>query len=111
MSRAAAAANDGNSQRKAPGRKDGGQPAVIKLESLQTRVEHLVKLHNAAATAATDFKEACNKVAEDAGLNAATVSKYIKARAGDDDRFEATKAKALQMALVFEEVESATAGK
>jgi hypothetical protein len=110
MSRASAAANDGEEKRTAPGRKDNGQPAVIKLESLQTRVDHLVKLHKAAETASTDYKEACNKVAEDAGLNAATVSKYIKARAGD--RFDETKARALQLALVFEEIsDTGTSGK
>lgn len=85
------------------GRTDSdGQDAVIKIESLQTKVDQLVKLHNDAADAANDYNEAVKKVAEDSGLLAATVNKFVKAKAGD--RFEDQKKKALQLALVFEEV-------
>jgi len=84
------------------GRKDGeGTPAVIKLETLTIKTDHLVKLCTKADEAATDYKEACNKVAEEAGLNAATVNKYIKARVGD--KFDETNQKIQQLALVFEE--------
>jgi len=87
--------------RKASGRKDEGQPAAINLESLTTKVDHLMKLCNDADAAATDFKDAVTAVAESAGLNAAIVSKFIKAKCSDD--FEARKGKVVQMALVFEE--------
>jgi len=84
------------------GRKDeSGTPAVIKLESLETKTDHLIKLCTKADEAATDYKEAVNKVAESAGLNAATVNKYIKARVGD--KFDETNQKIQQLALVFEE--------
>jgi transcription termination factor NusB len=85
------------------GRKDSeGQEAVVKIETLQVGMDELLKLHTAAENAATDFKEAVKAIAEKSGLNAATVSKYVKARAGDN--FDATKGKVLQLALVFEEV-------
>lgn len=79
-----------------------GQEAVIKLEALSVKTDELVKLHTAATDAATDFGEAVKKVAEEAGLNAATVRKYIAARAGD--KYDETKQRVLQLALVFEEV-------
>lgn len=85
------------------GRKDSdGQEAVITLENLSVKVYELVQLHNAASEAANDFGEAVKAVAEKAGLNAATVRKYIAARAGD--KYDETEAKVLQLALVFEEV-------
>ena len=87
----------------ARGRKDNsGQNAVIKLEALSVKVDELVKLHNRSSEAATDFAEAVKLVAEQAGLNAATVRKYITARAGDN--FDDTKEKIRQLALVFDEV-------
>lgn len=86
----------------ARGRKDQGQEAVIKLESLQTRIPELVKLHIKAAEASQDFNDAVKTVAEKSGLLAATVRKYVKARAGD--KFDDEKTKAQQLALVFEEV-------
>lgn len=86
----------------ARGRKDKGQEAVIKLEALSVKVDDLVKLYNAQTEAATDFGEAVKLVAEKAGLNAATVRKYISARAGDN--FDDTKEKIRQLALVFDEV-------
>lgn len=85
------------------GRTDNGQEAVIKLESLQTKVQHLVGLHNTAAEAKQDYNDAVKAVAESSGLLAATVSRYVKARAGDN--FEDAKTKALQLSLVFEEIE------
>ena len=83
------------------GRKDQGQESVIKLESLQTKVDHLVKLNHEAESAHADYNDAVKAVAESSGLLAATVNKYVKARVGD--KFEEAKTKALQLALVFEE--------
>ncbi len=91
-----------NTGTKARGRKDQGQEQVIKLESLVTRMPELIKLHNDAESAATDFKEAVKTAAEVSGLNASTVSTYVKARAGD--KFDEKKDKVMQLALVFEEV-------
>lgn len=86
----------------ARGRVDDGQEGVIKLEALTTKVDHLVKLHTAAADAKRDYNDAVKVVAEASGLLAATVSRYIKARAGDN--FDDAKKKAMQLSLVFEEI-------
>lgn len=89
----------------ARGRRDNdGQNAVIKLESLTVRVDELVKLHNAAATASADLADAIKDTAEKAGLNAATVRKFIAAKAGE--KFDETREKIRQLALVFEEIEA-----
>lgn len=86
----------------APGRVDGKQEAVVKLESLAIRVDHLVKLHKIAEEADTDYREAVKTVASNSGLLAATVNKYVKACAGDS--FEDQKRKVVQLALIFEEM-------
>lgn len=87
------------------GRKDNsGQEAVFNPEVVQTRADDLVKLYQAQQTAATDFSESIKAVSEKAGINAASLRKFIVAKAGDN--FEDTKAKVLQLALVFEEVEA-----
>jgi ATP-dependent 26S proteasome regulatory subunit len=87
------------------GRKDNsGQETVFNPEALATRADDLVNLYKAQCTAADDFSEAVKAVAEKAGVNAASVRKFIVAKAGDD--FEEAKAKVLQLALVFEEVEA-----
>ena len=90
----------------APGRKDSGQEAVVKLESLATKVDHLTDLYNKVTSATTNYQDAVKAVAEASGLLSATVTKYVKARAGDEDKFEDAKTKALQLALVFEEVQA-----
>lgn len=85
-------------------RKDGdGQEQVFNPEAVQTKVDHLVLLCKAQQDAATDFSEAIKSVAENAGINAASLRKFIAAKAGDD--FDAVKGKVLQLALVFEECE------
>lgn len=84
------------------GRRDSeGTPAVINLETVKTKEDHLIRLCNKADEAATDYKEAVNKIAESAGINSATLNKYIKARAGD--KFDETNQKVQQLALVFDE--------
>ena len=77
--------------------------ASAKLESLATRLPHLMQLHALAKESATDLKEAIDGAAEASGLFPATVSAFVKARAGD--KFEEKKEKVAQMAIVFEEVE------
>ena len=85
-------------------RKDSdGQSAVFNPEAVTTKVDHLVSLYKAQQNAATDFSEAIKAVAENAGINAASLRKFVAAKAGDD--FEEAKAKVQQLALVFEECE------
>lgn len=86
------------------GRRDSsGQEQVFKPESVATRADELVKLYKAQQDAATDFGDAIKATAENAGINAASLRKFIIAKAGDN--FDETKAKVLQLALVFEECE------
>lgn len=90
----------------ARGRKDQGQEAVIKLESVNTRIDDLVELYKKAEEAAQVFKDAIKKTAEESGLLAASVSTFIKARASDEEAFEQKKTKVMQMALIFENCDS-----
>jgi uncharacterized protein (UPF0335 family) len=74
---------------------------VVQLEHLKTRVDHLLQLHDEAKTAAEAYTDALKTVAENSGLDASTVRRYIAARAGD--KFYKVKSGVMQMALVFEE--------
>lgn len=84
------------------GRKEQGQPKVIQLESLRTRVDDLVDLRAKAAAAADAYGEAVKATAEQAGLLASVVRKFVDARAGE--KFEEAKTKAQQLSLCFEEI-------
>ena len=100
-----AEANTGDTKgkrgRKAVGRQDNeGQEAVIELSVIEEREDELVALKVAAVEAAEDYSEAIKKAAEDSGLNAGTVRKFIEAKAGD--KFDATKKKVTQLALIFD---------
>ena len=83
------------------GRKDSeGQEAVIEQGVIEDREDELVALKVAAVEAAENYSEAIKKAAEDSGYNAATVRKFIEAKAGD--KFDATKKKVTQLALIFD---------
>lgn len=96
-----AAATEGTSTRKAPGRKTQGVEEVIRLETLKTREDDLIALHKKAAAAQVELDEAVKETARETGLLATTVNKYIKARASDN--FDERKKKVMQLALVFED--------
>lgn len=86
----------------APGRKErDGSEAVIKLETLQTRMQDLVELRIAASDAAREYNEAVKAVAEATGLLSVTVNKIVRSKAGNS--YVEDKVKAQQLALVFEE--------
>jgi hypothetical protein len=86
------------------GRKDSsGQEQTFNPEAVQTRADDLVRLYRSQQHAATDFSDAIKAVAEKAGINAASLRKWVVAKAGDD--FDAVREKVRQLALVFEEVE------
>ena len=89
----------------AVGRKDADkQEAVIKMEALVTKVDHLTSLYNDMEDAKTDFADGVKAVAEAAGLHAKNVRSYIIARAGD--KFDAKKAQIGQLSLIFEEIKA-----
>jgi len=90
-------------RRRTTGRKDTDkQEAVIELEIIRNRVEELVGLYRSSQEARGAFGDAIKAAAESSGLLAATVRKFVVARAGDD--FGEAARKAAQLALVFEEV-------
>jgi len=84
------------------GRKDAGQEAVIKMKPVEDRIADLVQLHMRAVEAKDKLNDAIKAVAEQSGLLAASVSKFVAARAGD--KFEEAKTKATQLALIFDEI-------
>lgn len=88
----------------AKSRKDDGQPAVIKMEALVTKVDHLIQLHRDMEDSKTDFAEGIKAVAEAAGLHAKNVRSFIIAKAGE--KFDAKKAQVGQLSLIFEEAKA-----
>ena len=90
-------------QKEATGRKEkDGTEAVIKLDVLRDRAQDLVTLNIKMGQASAQYNEAVKAVAKASGLLSAVVSKYIRSRAGNN--FLEDKAKAQQLALVFEEL-------
>jgi len=91
----------GNGRSKPVGRQDNeGQEQVIELGVIHEREDELIALKVAQVEAAENYSEGIKKAAEDSGLNAGAVKKYIEAKAGD--KFDATKKKVTQLALIFE---------
>lgn len=86
------------------GRREKGtnQEAVIQLAPIKERVEELVSLYNAAQSAGDEFAEAIKKAAEDSGLLAAVVRKFVVARAGE--KYSEAKTSCEQLSLLFDEV-------
>jgi hypothetical protein len=85
------------------GRRDAEkQEKVIKTDILKDKVDDLVGLYKAQQESANDFSERVKKVAETSGLLAASVRRFVVARAGEN--FEEAKTKALQLSLLFEEI-------
>lgn len=83
------------------GRKDkDGQEAVINRAAVYERQEHLIRSYRQAREASTQFSEDIKAAAKKAGLNAATVRRFIVAKASDD--FEEAKRKVSQLSLLFD---------
>jgi hypothetical protein len=87
----------------AKGRKDAEkQTMVITMEPVKDRIEDLILLLASADEASAKFDDAIKATAEKAGLLAAVVRKFVKARAGE--KFEEEQQKVEQLSLIFEEV-------
>ena len=85
------------------GRKDAtGQDAVIRMDPVKESVDELIELYVKSGDAAAKFNEAIKATAEKSGLLAATVRKFVVARAGE--KFDEVKRQVEQLALVFDEV-------
>jgi hypothetical protein len=87
----------------AVGRKDSsGTEAVIKIETLNTRLPELVRAVLARMEVTEDLNAAIKATAEACGLDASTVKRIAVAVA--KDTFEESKGKANQLSLAFNEV-------
>ena len=90
-------------QRRAEGRKErDGSESVIKLETLRVRLPNLIDMLIASRQAQKQYLDGVKAVAEATGLLSSTVSKFVRARAGDN--FREDRMRAEQLALVFEEI-------
>lgn len=85
------------------GRKDAQkQEKVIDLKVVKDRLGELKSLKARAKEASTDYSEAIKKAAQDSGLNASAVRRFVDAAAGNS--IEERKRDAEQLALLFDEV-------
>jgi len=88
-------------RRRSTARKDSsGQEAGMSKDVVIEKTPYLVKLHNSAKDAATDYSDGIKAIAEKAGVNAASLRAYVTAKAGDD--FEEKKKHVAQMSFLFE---------
>lgn len=78
------------------------QDAVIKLKVVRDKVDHLMELHQASRIASEDFSAAINHVAEEAGLLASVVRRFVVAKAGE--KYSEKKRECEQLSLLFEDV-------
>ena len=76
------------------------QEQVFKRTVLNDREQLLVKSCREAKEAATQFSDDVKAVAEQCGLNAATVRRYIIAKAGE--HYDEAKGKVAQLSLIFD---------
>jgi hypothetical protein len=86
----------------ARGRRDGGQEQVIKVKVVKERIEELVDLHKAAETAKEDLSSAIKATAQEAGLEASVVKRFVAARSGEN--FTKSRRKSEQLELLFDQV-------
>lgn len=77
-----------------------GQESVISVTEVANRIDELVELYTLAEESGAKLNDAIKATAEKSGLLAATVRKYVVAKASDD--FDGHKRKVVQLALVFE---------
>lgn len=89
----------------AQGRKDAQkQEKVIDLKIIKDRLVELKSLHSKSKDAGVAFGEAIKKAAQDSGLNASAVRKFVMAHAGDS--LAERKRDAEQLSLLFDEVKA-----
>ena len=89
--------------KRAKGRKDNtGQEKVVSLDVLKNGVvQELLLLKLSAKAASEDFSSAIRAKAEDAGLNAAVLRKYVNALAAKKTEEQVKQAE--QLVLLFSE--------
>lgn len=87
---------------KARRRVEEGQEKVIETGEIKRRIGDLEELYKRSVSAREQFNEAVKIAAEESGLLAVVVKKYVKARV--DDKAEAEKRKFEQLCLLFLDV-------
>jgi hypothetical protein len=75
---------------------------VYKIETIVKRLPELEQLCSNKASATTAFNDACKAVAENSGIEASVIKKYVAAVFGE--KLEAHKQKAEQLQLLFDEI-------
>ena len=101
----AAPAGDGQQQEQAedvPGRQDGGQEQAVDVAVVRDSLHKLLKLAAKAEGAKEALSDAIKTVAKDAGLQAAVLKRFVKARAAED--FAPARRNAAQLELLFSEI-------
>jgi hypothetical protein len=78
------------------------QEQVERPQIVDERIDELVRLKTKADEASEDFSNAIKKTAEDSGLLASVVRRFVVARAGEN--FQEKKRECTQLALLFDEV-------
>lgn len=92
---------------KAKGRKDAdGVEVIIKMKPAKDEIGRLLKLKVACDEATENYNSAVKFVAEQAGLQASVVNKFVRARAGE--HFEDKKRDCEQLQLMFDEIGAGT---
>lgn len=76
------------------------QETAFRLAPIRQSIAELVTLYTQQCESAARFSDAIKVTAEKSGLLASVVSKYVKARAGD--QFQEAKRKVVQLSLIFE---------
>jgi hypothetical protein len=85
------------------GRKDSsGQEANVDLTKLKSGVSHLVALHMQCKDARTEYSEAVKALAESCGVNAASIRRFVNARAGKN--YSDHRRNSQQLEMMFDEV-------
>jgi len=90
-------------RKRSTGRKDAEkQPAVERPEALVKRLDELITLYRRQVTASEEFGDAVRATAEESGMLASNVRRFVLARAGE--RFVEKAREVAQLALIFEEI-------
>jgi hypothetical protein len=97
-------AKRGNGRASPRGRKDQttGQEEAITMAPVKKSIDELVRLYTQQQAASEKCSTGIKTVAEQSGLLANVLRKFVKARAGE--KFEEAKRTVEQLSLVFDEV-------
>lgn len=78
------------------------QEQVQQPQVIEKRIDELVRLKQSAETAAEEFAEGVKAAAEDSGMLASVVRRFVTARASE--KFEERRRECEQLSILFEEI-------